>query len=100
MVNLSKIIFLLLISFQLSCLAATTKLSPNQIEMFRSAIDAYQELDFKKALKAFEMLAKKNLDVAQYNLGLMYQNGEGTEHDLSKAYYWFEKSANQEFLDA
>ncbi len=30
---------------------------------------------------------------AQYNLALLYQNGEGTEKNLEKAFYWFQKAA-------
>ena len=32
---------------------------------------------------------------AQYNLGLMYYNGEDVEKDFPTAKYWFEKSAEQ-----
>lgn len=30
---------------------------------------------------------------AQYHLGMLYNNGIGTEKDLAKAFYWFEKAA-------
>ena len=36
-----------------------------------------------------------NSDV-QYNLGLIYSNGEDVEKDLSKAIFWFKKSASQD----
>ena len=32
---------------------------------------------------------------AQYNLGLMYYNGQGVKMDYKKAFYWFKKSAEQ-----
>jgi TPR repeat protein len=32
---------------------------------------------------------------AQYNLGLMYANGEGVKQDLSQAKLWWEKAAAQ-----
>ena len=40
-----------------------------------------------------EIAEKGNSDV-QYNLGLIYSNGEGVEKDLKEAIYWFKKSAS------
>ncbi len=90
----------MLISFQLSCFAATTNQNLSDSEIFQTGVDAIQEKDFKKAFKAFDVLANKNLDVAQYNLGIMYKNGEGAEQDLKKSLYWLEKSANQNNIEA
>ena len=38
-----------------------------------------------------EIAQRGNSDV-QYNLGLIYSNGEDVEKDLSKAIFWFKKS--------
>ena len=40
-----------------------------------------------------EIAEKGNSDV-QYNLGLIYSNGEGVDKDLKEAIYWFKKSAS------
>ncbi len=32
---------------------------------------------------------------AQYNLGVMYDNGESTLTDKKQAFYWYKKSAEQ-----
>jgi TPR repeat protein len=32
---------------------------------------------------------------AQYNLGLLYQNGSGVPRDLRKASHWFRKAAEK-----
>ncbi|NJO92022.1 MAG: sel1 repeat family protein [Chloroflexia bacterium] len=40
-------------------------------------------------------LAKENDPIAQYNLGLVYYNGEGVPVDKKQALKWFMKSANQ-----
>ena len=40
-----------------------------------------------------EIAEKGNSDV-QYNLGLIYSNGEDVEKDLKEAIYWFKKSAS------
>ena len=40
-------------------------------------------------------LANQGDAEAQYDLGLMYYDGEGVYQDYAKAFKWFEKSANQ-----
>ena len=40
-----------------------------------------------------EIAEKGNSDV-QYNLGLIYSNGEGVKKDLEEAIYWFKESAS------
>lgn len=47
-------------------------------------------------MKAAEMGFK----VAQFNLGLCYQKGEGVVKDLNEAIKWFRKSAEQGYPDA
>lgn len=43
----------------------------------------------------------KNGDVlAQYNLGWMYDNGEGVVQNYEKAFEWYSKAANQGFAMA
>ncbi len=32
-------------------------------------------------------------NVAQYNLGFLYESGEGTEENLEKAFCWYQKAA-------
>ena len=62
---------------------------------FEEADRAYENGDYKTALSMLEDLANKGNIKAQYNLGLMYQNGFGVEQDYIKAKEWYEKSANQ-----
>jgi uncharacterized protein len=42
-----------------------------------------------------QRLAERGDAGAQYNLGLMYEQGYGVTHDLRKAAAWFEKAAEQ-----
>jgi TPR repeat protein len=38
-------------------------------------------------------VAEAGSPAAQYNLGMLYNNGIGVEQDASKAFHWFEKAA-------
>lgn len=54
---------------------------------------------FKKALQGFlelEPTAKRLKPYVQYRIGKMYALGYGTEQDYTKAFWWFEKSADAE----
>jgi TPR repeat protein len=44
-------------------------------------------------LKAMVVLANKGDAEAQYHVGMMYNNGIGTEQDRKQAFEWFQKSA-------
>ncbi|GBC22494.2 kinase-like domain-containing protein [Rhizophagus irregularis DAOM 181602=DAOM 197198] len=39
-------------------------------------------------------------DVAQYNLGNMYKNGDGIAKDIDKAIHWYKKAAEQGYQNA
>ncbi len=51
-----------------------------------------------EALYWYQKAAKNGLDMAQYNLALLYENGEGTEKNLKKAFYWYQKAAENEHI--
>lgn len=55
---------------------------------FLDATEAYQAKDHQKAFKQFETLAKLGNHRAQFNLAVMYLNGEGVTKDLTQAYAW------------
>lgn len=53
------------------------------------------------SFKELTKLVKANNDpIDQFNLGLMYYNGNGTEKNVAKAMELFEKSANQGCVQA
>lgn len=60
--------------------------------------EAYQGGDYETALTIWRTLADRGDAEAQYNLGLMYNNGRGVEQDYSQAAEWFRKAAEQGFL--
>ena len=37
---------------------------------------------------------------AQYNLGVCYENGEGTKKDLKRSILWYRKAAGQGLVEA
>ncbi|MBP1573101.1 MAG: sel1 repeat family protein, partial [Oscillospiraceae bacterium] len=51
-------------------------------------------------IKNLEAAAEQGDMEAQYNLGHMYYDGEGTEMNYEKALYWWEKAAEQGDADA
>ena len=48
-----------------------------------------------EAERLFTEAAKQGLPDAQFNLGNMYENGQGVKQDYSKAREWYEKAAKQ-----
>ena len=56
---------------------------------FDKGLKAAQSGDFKTALAEWTPLAEQGNDNAQYNLGVMYANGEGILTDNWRAYMWF-----------
>ncbi len=52
-----------------------------------------EEKDFKIIFKLLEQAAVQDHPHAQYNLGVMYQRGDGVEVNDHKAFLWYEKSA-------
>ncbi len=51
--------------------------------------------DYKKEFRLLKGLAEQGDADAQFNLGIMYTNGEGVPKDYAKAAYWFLKAAEQ-----
>jgi TPR repeat protein len=56
--------------------------------------------DYAKAKQLWEQAAAQGNAQAQYNLGLLYYNGQGVPQDYTKAREWFEKAAAQGLAQA
>jgi TPR repeat protein len=54
------------------------------------------ELQKKYSNKWHQKTAENGNKHAQYNLGLIYENGVGTEKDLEKAFHWYQKAAEND----
>jgi TPR repeat protein len=51
--------------------------------------------DYVEAVKWWRKAAEQNYALAQYNLGLCYENGQGVAKDEVEAVKWFRKAAEQ-----
>ena len=62
---------------------------------FAMGLDAAQRGDYATAMKEWKPLAEQGDSSAQYNLGLMYANGQGVIQDYNAAVNWYKLSAEQ-----
>ena len=62
---------------------------------WEDAVAAHERGDFATALRLFRPLAGQGNAVAQFNLGVMYDNGHGVPQDHVLAHMWFNLSAAQ-----
>jgi len=57
------------------------------------AMTAYEKRDYSTALREFHRQANLGDAVAKYNLGIMYEQGQGTPQDHAEAVKWYQQSA-------
>ncbi len=55
---------------------------------------SYDKQDFSKARKYFERACGLNNNKGCFNLGALYQNGQGVEKDLIKVAYFYTKACD------
>ena len=48
---------------------------------------------FEEAFRICALAADQGLTLGEFNLGCCHRDGDGTEVDLGKARYWFERAA-------
>ena len=60
---------------------------------FDEGLAAYGRGDYETALREWRPLAEQGLAVAQFNLGLMYDEGQGVPQDYAEAVKWYRKAA-------
>ena len=64
------------------------------------AIEAIERGDYATAFKISLPLAEQGDAEAQYNLGFMYDHGQGVPQDDAEAVKWFRKAAEQGYARA
>ena len=62
---------------------------------FDESYAALSRGDYATALNGFRTLAERGDADAQYNLGVMYANGEGVARDYAEAVSWYRMAAEQ-----
>ena len=62
---------------------------------FQVGLDAAERGDYATALREWTPLAEQGDAKAQYNLGVMYENGQGVPQDYKTAVKWFTLAAEQ-----
>ena len=61
---------------------------------------SYLKGDYQAAFDEWLPLAELGDAEAQYNLGVMFDQGASVEQDLARAASWYRKAAEQGFMDA
>ena len=62
---------------------------------FNKGIAAYERGDYATALSLWRPLADQGFATSQYNLGVMYERGEGVPQDYKEAVKWWRLAAAQ-----
>ncbi len=67
---------------------------------YEAGVRAAQNGDYDTALKEFTEAAEAGLDLAQYNLAILYFSGRGVEQNYAEAFRWTRAAAEQGHLNA
>ncbi len=86
--------------FALCIVAVAFATAPAFSDGLQKGIDAYHDKDYKTALQEWQPLAKQGDADAQFNLGLLYNNGRGVPQDYKEAAKWYGLSAVQGHVQA
>jgi len=68
---------------------------PAIAEPFEDATKAYNSGDYETAYRLIKPLAEKGLPEAQFNIGLLYDKGQGVPQNYAEAVTWYRKAAEQ-----
>ena len=67
---------------------------------FQTALDAYNTGDYETAYREWLPLAEQDSAAAQFNIGLMFDAGEGRDQDFKTAAEWYTRAAENNFTRA
>ena len=62
---------------------------------FKGGLDAANKENYKEAVRLFRLSAADGNAKAQYNLGYLYQTGQGVRQDYREAFKWFRIASEQ-----
>ena len=63
-------------------------------ETVENGFEAYERGDFPNAVRMFRLVSEQGDSSAQYNLGMMYMEGEGVPQENIYAHVWFNIAAS------
>jgi TPR repeat protein len=84
----------------LLALALTLSAAPVAAGPIEDGVAAHERGDYETALRLIRPLAEQGDAKAQYNLGIMYDNGVGVPQDYVEAVKWYRMAAEQGFAGA
>ena len=67
---------------------------------YEAGVNAAFDGDYDTAYREFAIAAETALDVAQYNLGILYFTGRGVDVDYDQAFKWTQAAADQGHIAA
>jgi len=81
----------------LRCVVVALMLMPTigAAQDFQAGLAAYDTGDYATALSEWRPFAEQGYAPAQFNLGLMYGNGQGVLQDYAEAVKWYRLAAEQ-----
>ena len=68
---------------------------PVMAQDFDKGLAAYNAGDYASTIKEWTPLAETGASIAQYNLGYMYEYGQGVSQDYAEAVNWWRLAAEQ-----
>ena len=92
--NISK---WLIISCYVPLALAPSYAAANDIEL---GLDHYLNGDYKSAMAHWRPLAETGDEVAEFYLGIMYENGRAVPQDAGQAAIWYRRAADQNLAKA
>lgn len=81
-------------------LAGSLSLSALANEGYDKALQAYGCVDYEKALSLFKKSAAEGYGLSQYMVGIMLEQGQGTDADVKTAFNYYMSAARQGIPDA
>ena len=93
--NIMTLLYTTILSLSLSFVAWM-----NLPQNYKRGLAAHQAGDYNTALKEWRPLAEQGNAITQYNLALMYKNGEGIAEDNVEAVKWYKRAAEQGYASA
>ena len=73
----------------------STAWADTPVQQFQQGLEATTRGDYQTAFKLWLPMAEQGYAGVQFNLGVMYENGQGVKQDYFEALKWYRKAAEQ-----